>query len=1123
MTRLGFILCFSLLSFSLFSQSWTQVNSRSISKLGDRNINPDKFITAQVDDDEIRAILWSAPQELDFEPSRDKHTTIEIMTADGSMEQFSIVQYQMMEPNLASRYDQIRTFHGLSTTDPSTRIRISYTVYGLRAVITDQNGQTYIDHFQRNDKTHKIIYHRSDFAGNEDWTCDFQGEKHEDHHNHKHSSEDSRSGDCLFRSYRFSMTATGEYSNYHGATSSAQSGLVLSAMVVTVDRVNDVFEQDLTMRLILIDNVDDVFYYDPATDPFTGNDAGEMIDENQTNTNAVIGSANYDLGHIVSTGGSGLAGLGVICNNNNKARGVTGIGTPEGDPFDIDYVAHEIGHQLGANHTQNNSCNRNGSTAMEPGSASTIMGYAGICSPNVQNNSDAYFHAISVQEMNNELTSNSCHSTITLTNSAPVVDALTDKSIPHSTPFVLDVTATDGDGDVLTYNWEQMDNEVGPTMPPAGTNAQGPMFRSIFATTDSKRYFPNLTNLTNNTDFDWEVLPTVDRNMDFRVTVRDNNFAPGCTDEQDITLDVEGSAGPFLVTSQNTATTWLETESVNITWDVANTDAAPVSCSTVDILLSYDGGFTYTSTMIASTPNDGSETVSVPLGTTTQGRIMVKCSDNVFFDINDTDITINSGAPSFSIISNPSSASVCDDQSTSFVIESSSLLGYTDPITLSISNLPVGATSSISANPIIPGSNSTITIDNLDGLSGTSSILVTGVSGSITKEATFNLTIESANDSPTLSSPADGSTGTVTNPILVWTNDASALTYDYQVSTLPNGGNIVSSGNTSNSSVTVSPDLALATLFYWRVRTNTNCGTTAWSDDWTFETGTCLIKSADDLPISISASGTPTITSTFNIKDKGIVTDLNVVGLSGTHTYISDLNFTLIAPDATSQAFWSDPCGGQNDFNINLDDEAASSNHPCPPTDGLTYQPDSPLSVFDTKQMQGDWTLSVFDDFDADGGSLESWGIEVCLDSYCDLTVNNPASDGSLGTLSSAVACAVDGDTIFLESVLANGVIDLGSNTLTIDESIVIVANSNDNIKVASEDDAPTFIINAGKSVSLIGFSIENSDSSIGVMQNYGTLTIRDMNFTSGNKINSVMNESGATLNVEGDCRLFVD
>lgn len=1119
MQKLTLFIVILLSTLSIFGQNWQPIDFESIPIRGERNINPDLQITAFVDDGILKDMLWDAPQELEFDTNNGKPLLLNVMMADGTIDEFNVVQYQMMESALAAKYSEIRTFHGVSTSNAVRKIRINYTVHGFRAVITDEKGQTYIDHLQRNDRDHKIIYRRNDLQTTESWACDYKEEKLNDRATK--ASTGGRSGDCLFRSYRFAITATGEYSNYHGAFSIVDSALVMSAIVTTVDRVNDVFEQDLTMRLILIDDVDDLFYYDPGTDPFSGSNAGSMISQNQTVTDQVIGSANYDLGHIVSTGGSGLASLGVVCANGFKARGVTGISVPEGDPFDIDYVAHEIGHQLGANHTQNNNCNRNGSTAMEPGSASTIMGYAGICNPNVQNNSDAYFHAISIQEMNAELTGNSCHGVIALSNVAPVVASLTDKSIPHSTPFVLDAIATDADGDVLTYNWEQMDNEVG-SMPPQGTNTQGPMFRSLFATTDSMRYFPNINSIINGTSVTWEVLPTVDRNMDFRVTVRDNSIAPGCTDEQDITLDVEGNAGPFLVTSQNTPTTWLESESVTISWDVANTDITPVSCANVDILISYDGGLTYPTTMIEATPNDGSATVNVPLGTTSTARIMVKCSDNVFFNINNTDIVIDPGSPSFSIATNPSSGSVCDDLSISFNLESTSILGFNQPITLSISDLPNGASSSITTNPLTPGNNTQITIDDLDGQIGNFNIKITGVANGITKEAFFNITVENDLVAPGLSAPTDQSSGIEIQPTLFWNSTPGASSYEYEVSTLPDGANVVAAGSTSNTSIFIASELNISTTYYWRVRSINSCGVTPWSVEWEFETANCITKAANDLPISISPNGTPTITSTFNLLDRGIISDLNIINLAGTHTWMEDLNFTLTSPDGSSNSFWSDPCGSQDDFNINFDDEA-TGNYPCPPTDGLSYLPDNPLSIFDTKEIQGEWQLTVFDDFNQDGGSLNAWGVEICLDSYCDLTVDDNAFVDSYGTLLSALNCAVDGDTIYLENSISGMTIDAELQSIIIDQNIVIKAETNSNITISSNGNQPSFIINTGKTVSFIGFSIESLTSTNGVIQNNGSLLLRDMNVQAGLGNASVQNLDSGNLTVEGTCNLSED
>jgi len=254
---------------------------------------------------------------------------------------------------------------------------------------------------------------------------------------------------------------------------------------VSIDRVNQIYERDLGVTLELIPNNLDVIYLgNPNSDPYTNDSGATMLGENQTVFNNVIGGGNYDIGHVFSTGGGGIASTPSVCNPFAKARGVTGQANPVGDFFDIDFVAHEVGHQFGANHTQNNNCNRNAATAMEPGSANTIMGYAGICAPNVQTNSDAMFHYISILEISDYFVSTSnntgnCADEITIVNAEPVVQAVPDYVIPQNTPFLLQADATDANGDVLTYSWEQLDNEV-VVMPPQSTSTGGPSFRTFF-------------------------------------------------------------------------------------------------------------------------------------------------------------------------------------------------------------------------------------------------------------------------------------------------------------------------------------------------------------------------------------------------------------------------------------------------------------------------------------------------------------------------------------------------------------------------------------------------------------------------------------------------------------------
>ncbi len=417
------------------------------------------------------------------------------------------------------------------------------------------------------------------------------------------------------------------------------------AINTSMTRINGVYEKDLAVTMVLVANNTDIIYLNAGTDPFTNNNAGVLINQSQQVIDAVIGTANYDIGHTFSTGAGGLAQLRVPCTSS-KARGVTGTSFPLGDNYDIDYVAHELGHQYGANHTFNNSCgnNRNGGTAVEPGSGSSIMAYAGICPPNVQPHSDDYFTAISIQEMWQNISAGTgqCAAQTPTNNEAPTADAGPDYTIPKSTPFVLKGTATDANGgDVLSHCWEQMNPQVAP-MPPQNTSTVGPMFRTIDPLASSDRYMPALpTVLANQTQSLWEVVPSVGRNLSFRYTVRDNVAGGGSSASDNMVLTVDGASGPFLVTSQAVPTTWTIGNTETITWDVAGTDVAPVSSPNVDIWFSTDGGLTYPVSIALNVPNNGSALINVPNVNTTTGRLMVMSSNNVFYDLNNAVITVD--------------------------------------------------------------------------------------------------------------------------------------------------------------------------------------------------------------------------------------------------------------------------------------------------------------------------------------------------------------------------------------------------------------------------------------------------------------------------------------------------
>ncbi|HLO55757.1 MAG TPA: zinc-dependent metalloprotease family protein [Saprospiraceae bacterium] len=1115
-----FFIAFFTTTLSIEAQNWTLTKESKITEKGVKDIIPQVFAIYEMDDQEMKSLLWSAPKEENVDV-RQSNVIINIGLPNGNTEPFRVVRYQMMEPELSSKYDEIRTFYGISSIDAYKSVRIDYTIHGFRAVISSPEGKIFIDHYQRNDKNTRVVYHKKDYKKAPSWGCNVTS-SHDDN-NRSELINGSRIGDCQLRSYRLAQATTGEYSQFHGGTQTS----VMSAVVTAINRINEVYEAEVAVRLILVANTDQIFYYTAATDPYTNNDGVAMLGENQTTCDNVIGNANYDIGHVFSTGGGGVATLQSVCSNTAKARGVTGSGTPVGDPFTIDYVAHEMGHQFGGNHTQYNSCNRNNSTAMEPGSASSIMGYAGICAPNVQSNSDAYFHATSLQEMKTFLLNGggNCDQIVSsFSNSAPSVTAQPNYTIPRSTPFALTLAATDPNNDPMTFAWDQMNAfTTTQTMPPAATNTSGPVFRSINPSTSPTRYFPNLTTiLSGSTANTWEVVPSVGRSMSFRGIARDFTGVAGCNSEINLTVTTVAAAGPFTVTSFNTASTWFEGETKTITWNVAGTTANGINCSNVEILLSFDGGLTYPVTLISSTPNDGSQAITVPTGTTSNARVMVKAIGNIFFDVNNANITIQPSG--FNINASPTNVSICQGQSSNINISVASIQGFNSPVTLSLSSLPSGLNGTFTTNPVIPGSNSTLVLTNTNALPTSITVTISGTSGTITKtvvlQVNLNAQINSAPPSPI--TPDNGLVDVPLKPDFKWSSVNNASSYDIQITRDINFNNIEITVSNASTSFSLNQNLEGLSTYFWRVRGVNNCSTGSWSEAWSFETIPCMIYNASDLPIMISGSGTPTINSYLPISDRGIITDLDVINLQGVHTWISNLRHTLLAPNTSSVIIWNQPCNSEDNFNINFDQTATSSNWPCPPTDGNTYLPSNSLGAFIGLQQKGIWTLSIQDLVNQDGGSLSSWGVKTCLTNFCRLTVSNPHPSGT-GSLLAAINCAAAGDTIRFAPSVMNDTILLGNQNLIVDKNLVIEANIANNIHVMSNSTNATIVVNPGINLKIEGLHIHSSNAGIGAINNFGVLTLDDVSTYKwpGTSTSTIQNQAGASTNLIGNCKII--
>ncbi len=621
---------------------WNDVSEWIIPPNLDRKIIPDSYRTLALNLPEMVDLLATAP-ELSLSEADQTEVLLQLPMPDGSEATFRVFYAPIMHPDLAKKYPDIRVYAGEGVDDPTATIRFDVTPKGFHAMIRSAFHSTvFIDPYAMGTTKYYISYFRKDFKKGDEFVC--LVDELTDGENPYKAPEvlPEKAGDCQHRNYRLALACTGEYATYHGGTVAG----ALAAMNTSMARVNSVLENDLNITFTIIPNNDEIIFLNPGTDPYTNGNGGAMLGQNQTTCDNIIGSANYDIGHVFSTGGGGVANLRSVCTNS-KARGVTGSGNPIGDPFDIDYVAHEMGHQLGGNHTQNNNCNRVSAAAREPGSASTIMGYAGICPPNVQSNSDGYYHAYSIQEITAYMVNgfgNSCAQTSSSSNDAPSVNAGANYTIPKSTPFTLTATASDPDGDGLSYCWEQMDNQIA-TMPPLPSNSGGPAFRSLYPTGSPSRTFPNLPAIVANQTPTWEVLPSVGRTLSFRVTVRDNVAGGGCTDEDDMVVTVASNSGPFQVTNPNTLVVWGIASQQTVNWEVAGSNQSPVSTPNVDILLSVDGGFTYPFTLATNTPNDGSHQVTVPNSPTNNARVMVRGAGNIFFDISDENFIITQTVP----------------------------------------------------------------------------------------------------------------------------------------------------------------------------------------------------------------------------------------------------------------------------------------------------------------------------------------------------------------------------------------------------------------------------------------------------------------------------------------------
>jgi hypothetical protein len=682
-----------------------------------------------------RAVLADAPAE--NQPGA-RPLLLALPLPDGRTGRFAVYRTAVMAPALAARYPQIRTYAGRGLDDAAATVRLDLTPQGFHAqILSATTGTVYIEPARRDNQQHYLSFYRHDArpGSTAAMSCDFQLT---DKQAQQRATTRQRAaslypgasaaiaGGGLLRTYRLAVATTGEYATFHGGTKLT----ALAAVVTSVNRVVGVYEKELAVRLVLVPNTDSLIFLNPNTDPYTNNNGNTLLGQNQATIDARIGSANYDIGHVFSTGGGGVAVYASVCSPTAKAQGVTGSSSPVGDAFDIDYVAHEMGHQFSGSHSFNSNsgaCNGNRSTeaAWEPGSGTTIMAYAGICAPqNLQPHSDPFFHVGNYEEMRAFIVTSSCAVTAPTGNTPPAVSGPATKTLPIGTPFKLTATGADAEGDTLTYLWEQIDR--GSAGSPTAAQTAGnnvPLFRSWVPTTSPTRYFPRLTDLVNNTVVIGERLPTVTRRLTFQVTARDQHRGPlgvvgGVTSSDSVKLQVTSTAGPFLLTAPNTALTWTGGSTQTVTWNVAGTTANGVNCATVNLRLSTDGGLTYPTALALGVPNSGSASITVPNVASTTARLMVEAADNYFFDISDANFTISSPSP----CAPPTGLAVSGISNTGATLSFTAASGATQYL---VTTTPATTTQTVTAGPVTltgltPGTAYTVHVQASCGTGSTS-------------------------------------------------------------------------------------------------------------------------------------------------------------------------------------------------------------------------------------------------------------------------------------------------------------------------------------------------------------------------------------------------------------------
>ncbi|MBL0147004.1 MAG: T9SS type A sorting domain-containing protein [Chitinophagaceae bacterium] len=895
---LGLIIALACSFSSIAQQNFFLNKSENAIQLNGnkRVIIPNKFQTIGLDYVGIKSFLWSLPSEKDVLNNYRQTPILAIPMPNGTVAKFNVWESSIQEPGLEAKFPSIKTFAGQGIDDPFASIRFDYGPRGFHAQVLTVNGTYYIDPYAVGDVDNYISYYRKDLAPKgTNWTCGVP--------DYTPTTNNFTAAACRgteLRTYRLAVACTGEYAQAPGISAGTNATILHNAIVTSVNRVVGVYRSEVAVSMTLVATNGNVEFLNAATDPFTGNNnANVLINESQTVCDNFIGTANYDIGHTFSTGGGGLAQLQSPCGGS-KARGITGSPSPTGDAYDIDYVAHEMGHQFGGNHTMAGCGSSPNSTKLEVGSGTTIQAYAGICgAENIQPNSDPFFHGKSFDEISDFVlvgNGNTCGVITPTANQIPVVGTLSNNgaNIPISTPFTLSGTATDPDGDPLTYCWEQWDFSGAVTWNAGATSPAGntvPLFKSRIPKTTGSRTFPDIAVILAGYPaspasamggLKGETLSPVSRAMTFKFTVRDNkpngggvasSGSGGCQSSTPFQVNVIATSGPFAVTVPNGGESYPAGSTQTITWNTVGTENAPISCANVKISLSTDGGLTYPTVIVASTPNDGSEALTIPtVPATTTARVKIEAVGNIFFDISNANFNITAVSNGFDL-GTPAPVSVACPAPASMAISlTTSQIGtFTNPISFVATGNPGGTTVSFSPTTVTAGNPTTVTLNNTNTLApGSYPITVTASAtgaANVVRTLTYTITPTagpSITTQPVAQTICSGANASYT----IAAATATAFQWQFSTDGGTNWSNVPAAApytGTTTATLTITGATATLNGYLYRCVASTQCGssnsnsallTVNTAPAITAQPNNAVICATSNTTFSVNATGT---------------------------------------------------------------------------------------------------------------------------------------------------------------------------------------------------------------------------------------------------------------------------